>query len=113
MAGAAYECIASCTDDETFVLTCQALKADGSVFETDEYTWDYVLKGCGVNLLLTQDNGGVTVDDVTATITITPGVDYRLAAGNYTHGFRKTHIESGQVDQIFDGTVTVTEGHFS
>lgn len=111
MSGAAYECTVLCTDDESFVLTLTMLDADGEPFEVDDYDFEYSVKGCGTELLLTEGSG-ITIDSPTATATITPGLTYRLARGSYTHGFRKTNIATGQVDQIFDGTVTVTEGNF-
>lgn len=108
---AAYECTVSCTDDETFILTLDLMNADGSPFDVASYAFDYSVKGCGSDLSLDQSNG-ITVDVPSAALTISPGVDYRLKRGTYSHGLRKRHLVSGQVDQIFDGTVTVTEGNF-
>jgi hypothetical protein len=108
---AAYECTASCTDDETFILTLELMKTDGSPFEVSDYAFEYSLKGCGSDLLLDQTSG-ISVDVPNATLTISPGIDYRLQRGTYNHGLRKRHLVSGQVDQIFDGAVTVTEGNF-
>lgn len=108
---AAYECTVSCTDDETFLLTLTLTKSDGSVFEVDDYTFDYSARGDAASVLLDETNG-ITKDAVTGTLTITPGVDYRFAKGLYQHGLRKTNISTGQVDQIFDGQVTVSEGNF-
>lgn len=108
---AAYEWTASCTDDETYIRTLTLLKGDGSLFEVADYAFEYSLKGCGQDLLLDEANG-VSVDVPTATLTISPGVDVRLARGTYNHGLRKRHLISGQVDQIADGTLTVTEGNF-
>ena len=112
MSGAAYECTAACTDDETFILTLELLKSDGTPFEVADYAFEYILKGCGADQLLTEADG-ISKDVPTATLTISPGVDYRLRRGTYQHGLRKTNLATGQVDQIFDGSVTVTEGNFS
>lgn len=108
---AAYECTASCTDDETFVLTLELLKTDGSPFEVDDYAFEYSIQGCGDAQLL-DETSGISKDPVNAVLTISPGVDYRFKRGTYQHGLRKRELSSGQVDQIFDGTVTVTEGNF-
>lgn len=111
---AAYECTASCTDDESFVLTLQLMNSDNTPFDVTGYSFEYSLNGCGgcSGSYDLDETDGIEVDPVTATLTITPGLDVRLRPGTYTHGFRKTHLVSGQVDQIFDGTVTVTEGGF-
>lgn len=108
---APYECNVSCTDDETFVLTLELLRSDGQPFEIADYAFEYVLKGCGANYLLTEADG-ISVDVPTTTLTISPGVDVRLSAGIYDHGLRKKHIASGQVDSVFDGQITSTEGNF-
>lgn len=111
MSGAAYDCTVTCTDDESYLLTLTMLKADGSPFEVAEYAFEYSMQGCGADLLLTEGEG-ITIDNPSATATITPGLDYRLQRGTYNHGFRKRNLSTDQVDQIFDGTVTVTEGNF-
>lgn len=108
---AAYECTVSCTDDETFILTLELMKSNGDPFEVDDYAFEYALTGCGSDLLLDEANG-ITKDSVSATLAISPGVDYRLRPGTYRHGLRKRNISNDQVDQIFDGAVTVTEGNF-
>ncbi|MBD3844272.1 hypothetical protein IED13_01080 [Bosea sp. SSUT16] len=108
---AAYEWTASCTDDETYIRTLTLLKSDGSLFEVDDYAFEYSLKGCGADLLL-DETGGISKNALTATLTISPGVDVRLQRGTYNHGLRKRNLATGQVDQIADGTLTVTEGNF-
>lgn len=108
---ASYECTVSCTDDETFILTLILLKSNGDLFEVDEYAFEYSLKGCGADTTLTE-GAGISVDIPSSTLTISPGVDVRLRQGIYNHGLRKTNLATSQVDQIFDGTVTVTEGNF-
>lgn len=108
---AAYECSVNCTDDESFVLTLELLNADGSPFAVGDYAFDYSIRGCSPDYSL-DETDGIAVDPVTSTLTISPGLDVRLRRGTYSHGLRKRHLVSGQVDQIFDGTVTVTEGNF-
>lgn len=108
---AAYQCDVSLTDDETFVLNLELLRTDGDPFDVADYAFEYSLQGCGVSQLL-DESDGITVDTPTAALVISPGVDFRLAAGSYQHGLRKRDIVSDQVEQIFDGTVTVTEGNF-
>ena len=108
---AAYEWTASCTDDETYIRTLILMKSDGSLFEVEDYAFEYSLRGCGQDFLLDQSNG-IAVDIPLATLTISPGVDVRLPRGTYNHGLRKRHLVTGQVDQIADGTLTVTEGNF-
>lgn len=108
---AAYECTVSCTDDETFILTLELMKANGDPFEVGDYAFEYSVQGCGENRLL-DEASGITKDTINATLTISPGVDFRFKRGTYQHGLRKSNLTTGQVDQIFDGTVTVTEGNF-
>lgn len=111
MAGAAYDCAASCTNDETFVLTLELMKSNGDPFEVDDYAFEYSVKGCGLSLLLTEEDG-IAKDSINATLTISPGVDFRFRPGLYNHGLRKRDLVSGRVDQIFDGTLTVAAGNF-
>lgn len=111
MSGAAYECTAACTDDETFLLTLVLTKADGTLFPVASYAFEYSIRGCGSDILLVEGNG-ISKDLPTSALTISPGVDYRLKRGTYQHGLRKRDLTTGQVDQIFDGAVTVTEGNF-
>ena len=108
---ASYECTVSCTDDESFVLTLELLTSAGGLFEVEDYAFEYSVRGCGADLSLTEGSG-IAVDIPLATLTISPGLDYRFARGTYNHGLRKRHLVTGQVDQIFDGSVIVTEGNF-
>jgi len=111
MSGAAYEWTDSCTDDETYTRTLALMKANGDPFEVADYAFEYSLKGCGADTLLTE-GAGIEKDVPNATLTISPGVDFRFQRGVYRHGLRKRHLITGQVDQIADGTLTVTEGNF-
>lgn len=112
MSGAAYQYDTDCTNAETYERKFQLLKADGSLVNVANYDFEYSVKDCGSVSLLTKGNG-LTVDIPTATITISPGVDYRFHCGVYPHGFRQIEKSTGHTDQIFDGSLTVTEGNFN
>lgn len=110
--GAALEIMASRTNAESYVETIDLLDPDGTPFSAfSDYTYEFSIKGCGADILLTEGNG-ITLDAGAAQLTITPGLDYRFSVGTYELGFRKKHIASGRVDQDADGTLTVTEGNF-
>lgn len=109
---AAYECTISMTDDETFLLTWIMTTNDGSVFPVEDYSFEQSIRGCGIAVLLNETEG-ITKDSVTGTLTITPGMSYRFKKGVYHHGLRKTDLSTGQVDQIYDGTINVSEGNFN
>lgn len=112
MAGAAYQLTSTCTNAETYVEPIDLLNPDGTPFSAiEDYTYEFSIKGCGVDLLLTEADG-ITVNVPSAKLTVTPGIDYRFPVGTFNIGFRKTHIVTGQVDQDADGTLTVTEGNF-
>jgi hypothetical protein len=110
---AAYECSISMTDDETFLFNLALRDDAGDPPVWADYTYEYVLTGCGVTLTLT-DSDGIVVNETDDLLEIGPtDRDYRLAAGTYKHGFRTTETGSGTTVQHFDGTVTVTEGNFA
>lgn len=109
---AAYECTISCTDDETFILTLILTNTDGTVFPVNDYSFEYSAKG-SPDCVLLNETDGVTKDAVTGALTITPGMSYRFKRGLYQHGLRKTNSSTGQVDQIFDGSLSVSEGNFN
>lgn len=109
MSGAPYQWNDSLTNDETYSRTIELLFDDAPV-PVDEYSFEYSVKGC-VSLLL-NETSGITKDVPSATITITPGIDYRFPVGQYPHGLRVRHIESGSVIQVSDGYLTVTDGNF-
>lgn len=93
------------TDDETFAFTVPFEMADGTAFPFSDYEIEYSVHG---QFILTQGNG----------ITITaPNVEFKkpdgpLCKGTHEHGCRVRHIASGDVFQVFDGTVTIGEGNF-
>jgi|SRR6478609_7537642 len=108
---APYEAIINCTDDETFVFTVEPRKTDGSMPVWSDVAATYALNGCGTSMVLTIGNG-ITIDEPLGLMTIGP-VDrsYRLKPGQYKHGLTVTQPSSGVTLQMFDGTVTVTEGN--
>lgn len=89
------------TSAESLLITINILDATPS-----DYNWFYALKGCQ-SLSLTEGNG-ITVSDVSGTVTIDPGADYRLSAGSYEHGLLAVDKATQQSQQVFDGAGTVT-----
>ncbi len=107
---AAYQATTQMTDDESFGFAI-AIQNAGVSLPLDEYEFEYVVIGCGENLKLDQTNG-VSVDLNDSLVVVEPGPDRRLRPGLYSQGFRAKHITSGKVVQLFDGTITVSEGNF-
>lgn len=89
------------TSAESLLITIKIVDAVPS-----DYDWFYSLKGCQ-SLDLTE-GAGITVDDVSSTVTIDPGTDYRLDPGSYEHGLLAVEKASQRAQQIFDGAGTVT-----
>lgn len=89
------------TSAESLLITVAIIGAVPS-----DYDWFYSLKGCQ-SLDLTE-GAGITVDDVSSTVTINPGTDYRLAPGSYVHGLLAVEKTSQRAQQVFDGAGTVT-----
>jgi hypothetical protein len=112
MAGAAYQVNVSATDDETFAFTCEWTLADGSDFPWADYTYAYELKRNRRPILALAGGDGLAVDPGENTITFQPPEAMRLCAGRYQHGCRITHTATGKTIQVFDGSVTITEGNF-
>jgi hypothetical protein len=105
---APYEVNVTGTDDETFVIAIPFENADGTVFPFDQYEIEYSLtRGGSRRLFLTQSNG-ITIDD--GTVLFSAGEP--IHRGQYEHGCRIRRITTGQLTQIFDGTVTIGEGNF-
>lgn len=110
MAGAAYECLIEMTSAETLLFTIKPRDAAGAAPNWSDYELTYRLWGCGADLSLTEGDG-IEIDEVEDTVTIGPANrSYRLAAGQYQHGFLMKQISSGVTVQDFDGTITVTQG---
>lgn len=107
---AAYQATTTLTDDESFGFAVM-IQHEGESVALDDYTYEYELRGCGETLELNLSNG-ITIDLDDNLVIVDPGSDRRLRAGQYRHGFRAKHTESGRVVQLFDGTVTVSEGNF-
>jgi hypothetical protein len=108
---APYEAIINITDDETLLFSIEPRTVAGAIPPLDDYTYLYSLQGNGVNMRLTEDDG-VDVDAIGGRVTIGPtDRGYRLRPGLYKHGFVMTTIASNVTQQLFDGSVTVTEGN--
>ena len=108
---APYEAIINATADETFLFTVEPRKTDGSMPLWSDMAATYALNGCGVNMVLTIGNG-ITIDETLGHMTIgPPDRTYRLRPGQYLHGLVVTQGSSGITQQMFDGSVTVTEGN--
>lgn len=109
---AAYNATIELTDDESFGFAVSIeQKEDGDSLPLDEYEFEYQMEGCGVSLFLDQTSG-VSVDLENEIVSVDPGADRRFRPGQYRHGFRAKHLQSGKVVQLFDGVVTVSEGNF-
>lgn len=106
---APYEVNVTGTDDEAFVFTIPFENSDGTAFPFAEYEIEYsVKKGGSPRLLLTQGDG-ITIADSVVTF---DGGNSPLSVGEYAHGCRIRNIESGKFFQVFDGSVTISEGNF-
>lgn len=90
------------TSAESLLITLNIV--DGAT--PSDYDWFYALKGC--QSLSLAVGSGISIDDANKTVTIDPGPDYRLAAGQYQHGCLTIHKVTHQAQQIFDGEGTVT-----
>jgi hypothetical protein len=108
MANAPYEVNVSGTDDETFHFAIPFENADGSAFPFDQYEIEYALSHFGERRLFLSQAAGVTIDN--RTVVFSAGTP--LQQGNYEHGCRIRRITTGQLIQVFDGTVTIGEGNF-
>lgn len=112
MAGAAYQHNLSLTDDESFAFSVESKLSDGSDFPWADYTHAYsLMRENGAVFALSEDDG-ITITEALNVISFEKDPAYRLQVGTYRHGYRITHTSSGAVFQIFDGSVTVTEGNF-
>lgn len=105
---APYEVNVTASDDETFAFSIPFENADGTAFPFDDYEIEYAVTNRGPRLLLTQTDG-ITIADGVVTFMAPRG---RLAPGTYEHGCRMRAIASGIESQVFDGSVTITEGQF-
>lgn len=109
---AAYQVNVSATDDETFEFTCEWKMENGDPFPWDDYEIFYSLGGRSPHLVLNASNGGVFKDPTNDSVTFRAPAGQRLRPGSYEHGCRVTHIATMKTVQIFDGSVSITEGNF-
>lgn len=105
---APYEVNVTASDDETFAFSIPFEKADGTAFDFDDWVVEYSVAGRGPRMLLTIGDG-ITIGDSVVAFQASRG---RLQPGIYDHGCRIKQISSGFEIQVFDGTVTITEGAF-
>lgn len=112
MAGAAYQVNATVTDDESFGFTCEWKIDDGTDFPWADFTYEYEIGAhCSPSYALTVGSG-LTIDPDANLISFQLDADQRLSVGQHPHGCRLTDIATGRVLQVFDGTITVTDGNF-
>lgn len=115
MAGAGYTVDKAFTDDETFEFAVALTSAGDEPIPWDQYSADYSLTDCGrsVALLTDASAGGIEATEIDGEQILTISAPWlRLRPGAYRHGLRLTHIETGKASQLFDGTITITEGNF-
>lgn len=108
MANAPYEVNVSGTDDETFMFVLPFENSDGSAFPFDQYEIEYSLIQSGCQRLLLTQAAGITIDS--GSVIFSAGSP--IQQGAYQHGCRIRRITTGQLIQVFDGTVTIGEGNF-
>lgn len=108
MAGAPYRADVALSDDATFELPpVEIAVADGTAFPFGDYAFEYSVAGLP---LFTQADGIAVQADQNAIVISRPTA--RLPVGRYPHGLRYREIATGRVSQLFDGTLTITEGNF-
>lgn len=109
---APYSVSFSLTDDTTF-----GWEAALGVKGEDPFPWEgaraeYSIRDdCGRRVLdMTSDQDGLWADAETSRVVCSlPSL--RLRPGTYQHGLRLTYPETGVAFQVFDGSVTITEGN--
>lgn len=106
---APYEVNVSGSDDETFMFSIPFETEDGSAFPFTDYAIDYAVSSRhGRDLVLTEGSG-ITIAAPVVTFRAERG---RLRRGVYEHGCRLRNLVTGDEFQVFDGTVTISEGNF-
>jgi hypothetical protein len=103
-----YEVNVTGTDDETFMFVIPFENSDGSAFPFGQYEIEYSLTHCGSQRLFLTQADGISIDN--GSVIFSSGETIRK--GTYEHGCRVRRIVSGQLIQVFDGTVTIGEGNF-
>lgn len=107
-----YELNLSLSDDATFEFSCEWKLSDGSPFPWAENGIEYVLsddRDCAL-FTLDQARGSVITAPELHRVTFASATMPR--PGRYQHGCRARHLATGKVAPLFDGTVTISEGHF-
>lgn len=100
------------TDDETFSFNLDFVNSDDTAFPFNLYAIEYRLtrKDCRSTVLTLTQGAGITVSAPTVSFRKPDGSG--LDRGEYEHGCRVKLLSTGDYTQVFDGSVTITEGHF-
>lgn len=106
---APYEVNVTGTDDETYAFSVPFENADGSAFPFSDFAIEYSVAQCGSPVLSLTQGNGITVVGSSVTFKAARG---SLKVGEYQHGCRIRHKTTGDETQVFDGSVTITEGNF-
>lgn len=115
MAGAGYSVDQAFTDDETFEWSLALSSAGDDPIIWDDYRAEYTLtrEGCSIARMSDESAGGIEASEIDGELILTiSDQSLKLRPGTYRHGLRLVEIETGRETQIFDGTVTITEGNF-
>jgi len=115
MAGAGYSVDKTFTDDETFEWSLALTSAGDEPIIWDDYRAEYTLtrEGCSVARLTDESAGGIEASEIDGELILTiSDPSLKLRPGTYRHGLRLIEIANNKATQIFDGTVTITEGNF-
>lgn len=109
---APYEVLVTGTDDETFAWSTTWTMEDGTPFAFADYAIEYVVvDDCGGQRFLLTKDDGITVNAGTGAIEF-KNAAVRLDPGRYEHGCRIRSLLTGDEIQVFEGVVSISEGHF-
>lgn len=106
---APYEVNVSFSDDEAFAFCISFAMADETDFPFEDYAVEYSVRREGSDRIsLTEDNG----ISISAPVVIFDAGNSPLRKGEYNHGCRIRHLTTGNIYQVFTGSVTIGEGEF-
>src|SRR5690349_19059570 len=106
---APYEFNFSASDDATVLFALDFELEDETNFPFDRYGFEYVVRRCGGPAVLLTVGDGLTIDAPALNFRVEKGV---LPVGQHPHGLRAISTITGDVVQIFDGTLSINEGNF-